>query len=512
MSLLDRAIAAVSPQRGLSRAVARTRIRMLRAYEAGRHSERDAGWITPSSGPNESVGPFLTRVRDRARALVRDTPYAGRIVTVQAAHQVGYGITPRVDTGSPALDRQVTDLWNEFVAASDVTGVQDLHGQLNLAARTRAQDGEALVRFVRPSAQRMRTLGLPVPLQIEVLEPDWIDDLKDGGGGSQGPLTVRGIEIDAWGRRTAIWLLREHPGERLTATAARESQRIPIGDVMHLFRVLRPGQHRGISDLAPIIKRMHRLDAYEEAALEKARIEACLTAFVISDAAPAVGPLGTAPATAADGEQNVVFGAGMVNYLRPGEKVETVVPTGAGGFEAFATHTLMAISIGAGVTYDQATGDLRQANFSSLRAGKIEFKRQILQDQWLMFVPRLCVPIWREFVRAAQLVGRLPQGDIRVEWAPPPFEMIDPHREIAAILLKVRAGLLPPQQAIAELGEDWRSVVESYATWNDAIDDRGLIFDSDPRRTGRGGGAQDASQNAAIEIAATGAASIAGND
>jgi hypothetical protein len=38
------------------------------------------------------------------------------------------------------------------------------------------------------------------------------------------------------------------------------------------------------------------------------------------------------------------------------------------------------------------------------------------------------------------------------------------------------------------------------------LDDAGLSLDTDPRRVAKSGGAQDAAQMAAIEIAATGAA------
>jgi capsid protein len=36
---------------------------------------------------------------------------------------------------------------------------------------------------------------------------------------------------------------------------------------------------------------------------------------------------------------------------------------------------LEASAVGTGLTYDQVAGDLTQANYSSLRAGKIEFRR-----------------------------------------------------------------------------------------------------------------------------------------
>jgi lambda family phage portal protein len=513
VNLLDRAIAAVAPGAALRRAEARARLALgARGYAGAQHDPR-VNWRDRREGPHAATGPYLARLRDRARQLVRDNPYAARIASILPAHQVGYGITPQPDTGNPTLDRQVAALWDEWVAAADATGGMDFYGLQQLVARTRVESGECLVLLRRPGVARTRALGLPLPLLVEVLEPDWIDDDRDTRlGRSEGqPLIAQGVELDEYGRRAALWLRHTHPGEAQWRTPGIGGFRVPAADVLHLYRVLRPGQLRGVTDFAPVLTRMQRLGEYEHAALEKANIEACLTAFVTSDAAAADGPLAReadalANGASPDGEAQVAFGSGMVNYLRPGETVETVTPTGAGGFEPFAIHALMAISAGAGCTYDQVTGDLRQANYSSLRAGKIEFRRLVQQDQWLMLIPRFCMPVWRAFIDAAILANRLPAGDYPVKWVPPPAEMVDPTREIPAEIAAIRAGLRTPQEAIGAMGEDWRKQVAEIAAWNAAIDDAGVILDTDPRRTANTGGAQDARQNAAIEIAATGAA------
>jgi capsid protein len=49
---------------------------------------------------------------------------------------------------------------------------------------------------------------------------------------------------------------------------------------------------------------------------------------------------------------------------------------------------LRAVAQGFGLTYDLLTGDLRQANYSSLRAGRLAFKRRLeaecIRDAMLM--------------------------------------------------------------------------------------------------------------------------------
>ncbi|WP_372918681.1 phage portal protein [Sandarakinorhabdus sp.] len=488
--MLEALIKSISPQWAVHRAIARAHLAHVQAYEAGRTDRRTAGIRAPDTGANAQIGPFIRRLRSRARGLVRDNPYANRIVRIQAAQQIGYGITPRSTTGDKAVDAAVMALWNDWAARCDVNGQLDFYGQQALAARARVEGGEVLVRLRRLTAAAARARRLPVPLLVEVVEADFLDDSRTEFLANRARM-VHGVEFDADGQRVAYHLLASHPGENLASNTTTATQRVPARDVLHIYRIDRPGQVRGVSDFAPVLLRINALDGYEDAALEKARIEACLTAFVTASADPASGPLGSLSqdTTAASAPRTVSFGSGMINYLRPGEAVETVAPTGAGQFEPFALHNLMAIAAGAGVTYDQATGDLRQANYSSLRAGKIEYRRSLEQDQWHMWVPRLCQPVWDAFVDQAVMSGALPEraGGYPVKWSPPPMDMVDPSREIPALITAMRSGLTTPQQAIGERGWDWRDTLEQYAEFNAALDAAKIVLDSDPRHTAASG-------------------------
>ncbi len=70
----------------------------------------------------------------------------------------------------------------------------------------------------------------------------------------------------------------------------------------------------------------------------------------------------------------------------------------------------------------------------------------------------------------------------------------------------MRAGFVPQPEAAGAFGYDFRSAVEMIREANAALDAAGISLDTDPRRVAKSGGAQDAAQMAAIEIAATGAA------
>ena len=85
--------------------------------------------------------------------------------------------------------------------------------------------------------------------------------------------------------------------------------------------------------------------------------------------------------------------------------------------------------------------------------------------------------------------------------------MIDPLKDTTALIAQVRAGFVPQPEAVGAFGYDFRQVVEMIREANVLLDDAGISLDTDPRRVAKSGAAQDAAQLAAIEIAATGAAS-----
>jgi lambda family phage portal protein len=297
------------------------------------------------------------------------------------------------------------------------------------------------------------------------------------------------------------------PGARLA------SNFIPARDVLHIFRKRRPGQLRDVSWLAPVLLRLRDLGDYEAALLMKAKIEACLAAVVTDDGEETLTKPGDAnPGLLRDAQGRAVesFEPGMILYRRGQGDVSVVNPSGGGSHTAFARRSLEAAAVGAGLTYDQVSGDLTQANYSSLRAGKIEFRRLCEQVQYGMLIPMLVRPIAERFHAQGALLGlwgdAMPKG---VAHVPPAHEMIDPLKDTTALIAQVRAGFVPQPEAAGAFGYDFRSAVEMIREANAALDAAGISLDTDPRRVAKSGGAQDAAQMAAVEIAATGAAGAA---
>ncbi|TXL70110.1 phage portal protein [Vineibacter terrae] len=477
-TLLDRAIGWLSPRAGAERMYWRSAIAATRGYQAAKVGRRTAGWTATGGSANAEIGAGAQTMRNRFRAMVRDNPWAAVAVAKRTAATVGTGIVPRAATDDKATRQRYADEWSWFVENSDPEGRLDFYGQQNLAARTVFEAGEALIRFLpRPSSWNLR-----VPLQLQVLEPDWLDSsktqrLEDGGA------IIQGVQYDRAGRRTGYWLFDEHPGETvpISVRGRFQSRFVPASEVLHIFKSLRPHQARGVGMFAPVAMRLHDLDDFSDAERVRKKLAACFAAFVKRPPQVA-SPLST-PTTDPKGRRIEKLSPGLIQYLNQGEEVTFGTPPSADGYIDYMRMELHAVAAGCGMTYEGLTGDLSQVNYSSLRSGKLDFWDLLDEDQWLMMIPQGCRPVWRRVDNLLTAMGERRQAGMLAIWAPPKRRLVDPQKEIAAERDAIRSGLKTLRMAIAETGEDADELFEEMSETNTLLDKLGIVLDSDPRRT-----------------------------
>gem|GEM_PF-1785457 len=203
-------------------------------------------------------------------------------------------------------------------------------------------------------------------------------------------------------------------------------------------------------------------------------------------AADALGEVGEDEA----GRRIETFEPGMIEYLPAGKDVRFAAPASSGGYPEYMRLQLHAIASGLGLTYELLTGDLSQVNYSSIRAGLIEFRRRMEALQGQVLIPGLCNPVWRRFVEVTQAVDSLPAGNFGVEWTAPRFEAVDPLKDAKADIMSVRAGFMTLKEAIARNGYDPSDVLAEIADTNAKLDELGLVLDSDPRKATQTGAAK----------------------
>ena len=417
------------------------------------------------------------QLRAVSHRLMRDNPHARKGKTTFISNMVGDGIVPRADTGNEELDETVRNLWNRWAKRAEAGGRLDVYGLQQVAAGAWFESGEVLARrWIRSTSE-----GLAVPMQLQLLESDLIDHLKDGvpdGGGR----ILQGIEFDESGRRVAYWLLPSHPGDTsITSMGAASSKRVPAEELAHLYLTDRPGQVRGLPWAAAVMDAMGDLDDYTDAERMRKIVEACIVASI-------TGGDGTGPFTEAEDEDKgqVLTSTGdVVDEVEPGAllhlpmgtEMNMHTPATVGGYAEYKRMELRSIAAGLGYTYELLSGDLSQVNFSSIRAGLIEFRRMIRGLQKRVFVPLFCEPIWEWFIATAILSGELPDGDYPVKWSPPRFEEVDRKKEAQADQLELLNRTNSRSAMIREGGRDPEEVFKELAAEQKMADDLGIVLE-----------------------------------
>ena len=462
-------------------------------YDGATLGRRSAGWRRGRLDANGELTPAVqAALRGIARDLERNNPWARAGVDKIAEHMVGTGITFQV-LRNGKLDETLNNLARSHLDTTDCdsAGRHDLYGLQLQAARSIVVSGAAVLR------RRWRRLSdrLPLPFQMQLLEPDYIDLSKHGpltgNVAGIGRYQVNGIEFNALGRREGYWLYSGHPGAARVSTAS--STFVPASEVAHIFRADRPEQEHGATWFAPVILRLKDFGDYEDAQLSRQKIAAAFAGYIYDDGS------GETPGVEEDEQGLDYVEPGTISRLGPGQRMEWSSPPGVDGYAEYSRISHRAIAAGLGVPYELLTGDLSQVSFISGRLGRLTFNRSVSTWQWIMFVPQFCRAVGRWLLEALELLGHDLTG-VTVSWTPPKYEMLDPATEVPANRDAVRSGQKTPSQIIRENGDDPDIFFAELAEDFHRLDELGLVLDCDPRRVTQVGNAvQSASDRATRE-------------
>ncbi len=430
-------------------------------FEGTLSQRRLIAWRATQENLNSLLSAGGDTLRARARQIVRANPYAANAADSFVANAVGAGIKP----SSLVIDHQVKDAiqraWQAWTEEADADGLTDFYGLQALIARALFEAGECFVRF-RP---RLPQDGLSVPLQLQILEAEMLP-LNKTELAANGNQIRCGIEFDAIGRRVAYYFYRNHPGDSTQVGNAGEIVRVPASEVLHIYRPQRPGQIRGVPWIAPALVKLFLLDQYDDAELDRKKVAALFAGF-ITKTAPEDNLLGEG-ATAADGSSIAGLSPGTMQVLLPGEDIKFSSPADVGGsYEMFQYRALLSVCAALGQPYTNVTGDLKAANYSSIRAGTVEFRRRLGQFQRATLIFQLCRPIWARWLDTAVLSGAIILPDYAanktayraVKWITPKWEWVDPLKDRQAEQIAQEMGWKAPSDIIEAEGND---VDETY--------------------------------------------------
>lgn len=436
-----------------------------RAYEGALQGRRTENWRTANTSANAELRPSLPLLRARCRDLVRNNGYAKQGVRIIKNSVVGYGIaTYFKGAGKYAVARMQStfDTWANSTDC-DADGLHTLQGLQALAMNTIIESGEVLIR----TRWRKSSDGLTIPMQLQVLEPDFLDVTKDGFIDTG--RIVQGVQFDLIGRRVGYWLYKDHPGD--TNVRSLQSTLVPAEEVAHVYLAERPGQVRGVPWLAPCIIRMRDFDEYEDTQLIRQKIAACFSVFYYDREGE---PANT------DVSERVE--PGIIEHLPPGSDVQIANPPEVQGFEEYSRVTLRGVASALGVPYEALTGDYTNSKYSSARMARIAFFSNLDDWQYNMLIPRMCHRVTAWFLRAATLAGITPPKDISASYTVPSRQMTDPSKDVPATRDAIRSGLMTQSEAIRERGYSPEAFYAEMRADNEAMDAANIVLDSDARQ------------------------------
>ena len=464
-------------------------------YDASGWGRRTHSWNPGNAGPNTIGVQTLDTLRSRARYTARNDPWAGNGIESYAANAIGTGIKPQSMHPNKTIKQKIQSAWLRWTDECDSHGDCDFYGLQTLLCRELIEGGECFGRL-RP---QRKDSGMSVPLKIQLLEsellPTWYNiDLANGR-------RVRaGVELDKGHSKTGFWFLKSHPGDTIIfPNNAGVLTRVGSENVCHVFKLLRTGQLRGVPWLAPVLLRLHELNQFEDAELVKQKVAAMFVAVVKQMTGQ--GVFNEVPDTPGKtpilppGVGEAVMEPGTTQYLRLNEDIEFSKPPEFNSLPEFMRLYLRSIAAGLGVTYEQLTGDLTGVNYSSIRAGLIEFWRRCEQFQHQVIVFKFCRPVWNTWIRTALISGALDYSDYAkdplaftsVKWVPPVRQWIDPAKEIGATLAAIRGGLGSRDTSASAQGSDVEEIDAENARDQERADDAGLVYDSNARDRTAGG-------------------------
>lgn len=475
MDIITRFLSITAPKLAVSRMRSQFTVKMmnseLRNYEGAGRGRRFKSWGESGASQNQKIVEALPKLRERSRDLHRNFGFSKNAIRRIGNNVVGTGIlaSPVSKTGDKKEEELVKKVWKDWAETTDCDfdEQQNFYGIQKMAIKTAAKSGACIIRRVWKKYKKGS-----LSLELQVLEPDFLDKSKTGVTYDNGEYTFNGIQYNKFNKRVAYWLFDRHPNDFKV-----ESKLVPAEDIIHVFDLEDPGQVDGLPFNSSVLVETKDFAEYRDTQLIRQKIAACFAAFVTGDDSAALPTAGGSPKQ----EMFERVEPGIIEHLPAGKSITFANPPTTEGFGEYSRQSLLGQAAGMGISYEAYTGDLSNVNFSSGRMGWIEFHLNVEDWQWNMIIPMLCNKVWKWFTQAAFLSGLIPNKDVGVTWTPPRRQMIDPVKETQALVKQVRAGLLSWQDAVRQLGYSPEEILAQLIADAKAFDDAKLMPEVDPR-------------------------------
>ena len=428
------------------------RHQMVRArYDAAQTTaDNMRHWAAADSlGPDAAANPDVRqRLRNRARYEVANNSYAKGIGLTLANDAIGTGARLQMLTENMELNREIEHSFLEWAL------------EVNLAEKLRTmrlalfQDGEA---FAILNSNPM--LEHDVKLDLLLLEADQV---TSGFGMVQPDNEIDGVIFDDCGNPIAYRVLKYHPGEmRMVYTNHLNSMIVPAENMIHLYRLDRPGMHRGIPEITPALPLFAMLRRFTLATLGTAESAANFAAILYTDA-PANGEADAVePMDAIELERNMLLtmpGGWKMSQLNPAHPAST--------YAEFKHEILNEIARCLSLPYNIAACNSSGYNYSSGRLDHQTYYKsiQVFQDWFASRVLNRILKAWLlEYCLQQSEVLNMVYDQRLHTWFWDGMEHVDPSKEANAQQTRLENMTTNLAIEYARQGRDWESELRQVA-------------------------------------------------
>jgi len=444
-------------------------VKLRAKYDAAESSEDRRHWANADAfAADAALSPSVRRtIRNRARYERANNSWLAGISGSVAASLVGTGPRLQMDSGDAESDRLVERLFFDW-------GWQvDLPAKLRTMREALIVDGEAFALMI----SNPRLPG--VQLDLRLLEAEMVatpTELMRQTITPEGN-TVDGLEFDEVGNVIAYQVLNFHPGSNFRINNL-EFQRVPANQMIHWFRQQRPGQHRGVPEVAPALRLFGQLRRYTDAVIAAAETAADFAAFLHSNSPAAeVDEVDAFAEMPIEKRSMVTLPEGWDISQLKAEQPTTQYP-------AFVKQILNEIARCLQIPFNVAALNSSEYNYASSRmdwqiAGMHE---RVDRDQ----IERVMLDrVFAAWVNEASLAGVLPEGlppfsEWNWAWQWDGKDHVDPAKEANAAETRLRTHTTTLAAEYAKQGKQWDQELRQRSAEVALMKELGLFIDPTP--------------------------------
>jgi len=258
---------------------------MKRSYDAAAFDRLTADFLAPLTSPDAEMRMTLVNLRSRSRELARNNDYIKNALRIIRNNVVGQGIgfqaQVKKQRGSKlddAMNELIESAWCEWTKADscDVAGKYSFEDMQSVLMTTIPKNGEAFIRIHRQKFGKSK-----VPLALEVLSADMVDETYNVQAKDTGNEIRMGVERDVYGRPLAYWFHDKPPGDWSATSTYSVGRRIrvPARDVIHLFVPEDEQQTRSVPWFVSSMLKLHHMKGFLDATVIGHRARSSVNGF-----------------------------------------------------------------------------------------------------------------------------------------------------------------------------------------------------------------------------------------